>query len=83
MRCLKFNLPRKALGRLFVNRIRAMIEYADTIYDRLESVRMEAARICTGDRDKVVPKNYVKAFVDRTLSVLTYNCENNFLKAKI
>ena len=48
----------------FFNRIRAMIEYADVIYDncpkcladRLESVRMEAARICTGDRGKVVPK---------------------------
>ena len=56
MRCLKYTLPRKALERLFINRIRTIIEYADVIYDncpkyladRLEGVQMEAARICTG-----------------------------------
>ena len=56
MRCLKYTLPRKALERLFINRIRPIIEYADVIYDsctkyladRLEGVQMEAARICTG-----------------------------------
>ena len=56
MRCLKYTLSRKALERLFINRIRPIIEYADVIYDncpkyladRLEGVQMEAARICTG-----------------------------------
>ena len=56
MRCLKYTLPRKALERLFINRIRPIIEYADVIYDncpkyladRLEGVQMKAARICTG-----------------------------------
>ena len=56
MRCLKYTLPRKALERLFINRIRLIIEYADVIYDNcpkyladnLEGVQMEAARICTG-----------------------------------
>ena len=33
MRCLKYTLPRKALERLFINRIRPIIEYADVIYD--------------------------------------------------
>ena len=56
MRCRKYTLHRKALKRLFINRIRPKIEYADVIYDncpkyladRLEGVQMEAARICTG-----------------------------------
>ena len=56
MRCLKYTLSRKALERLFINRIRPIIEYADVIYDncpkyladRLEGVQMEAARICIG-----------------------------------
>ena len=56
MRCLKYTLFRKALERLFINRIRPIIEYADVINDncpkyladRLEGVQMEAARICTG-----------------------------------
>ena len=33
MRCLKYTLTRKALERLFINRIRPIIEYADVIYD--------------------------------------------------
>ena len=56
MRCLKYTLPRKALERLFINRIRPILEYAAVIYDncpkyladRLKGVQMEAARICTG-----------------------------------
>ena len=31
MRCLKYTLPQKELERLFINRIRPLIEYADVI----------------------------------------------------
>ena len=56
MRCLKYKLPRLALARIYTSRVRPAIEYANVIYDncpinlsnRLESVQMEAARICTG-----------------------------------
>ena len=58
MRCLKYTLPRKTLERLFIKRIRPIIEYADVIYDncpkyladRLEGLQMEAAQICTSLR---------------------------------
>ena len=64
MICLKYTLPRKALERLFINRIRPLIEYADVIYDncpkyladRLEGVQMEAARICTGGMRQTSPE---------------------------
>ena len=64
MRCLKYTLPRKALERLFINRIRPIIEYADVIYDncpkysadRIEGVQMEAARICTGGMRQTSPE---------------------------
>ena len=49
MRCLKYTLSRKALERLFINRIRPIIEYADLIYDNCP-MQMEASRICTGGR---------------------------------
>ena len=55
MRWLKHSLPRKALERLFINRIRPMIYYANVIYDncpkyladRLEGVQIMATGICT------------------------------------
>ena len=39
MRCLKYTLPRKALERLFINRIRLLIGYADVIYDNSAVIR--------------------------------------------
>ena len=52
----------EALERLFINRIRPLIEYADVICpkylaDRLEGVQMEAARICTGGMRQTSSEN--------------------------
>ena len=56
MKYLKYILPREALEKIYISRIRSMIEYGNVLYDncpkylsdRLESVQLDAARVCTG-----------------------------------
>ena len=56
MKYLKYILPREALEKIYISRIRSMIEYGNILYDncpkylsdRLESVQLDAARVCTG-----------------------------------
>ena len=49
MKRLKYALPRKALEKLLISRIRHIIECGNFIYDNsLEQIQREAARICTG-----------------------------------
>ena len=56
MKYLKYILPRKALQKIYISRIRSMIEYFNVLYDncpkymsdRLESVQLDSARVCTG-----------------------------------
>ena len=59
MRCLKYTLPRKALKRLFINRIRPIIEYADLIYDKCP-MQMEAVRKCTGGMGQTSSEKLLK-----------------------
>ena len=56
MRCLKFKLDRKSLEQIYLIFIRPLLEYGDIIWDnclrsekqKLEQIRIEAARIATG-----------------------------------
>ena len=52
MKYLKYILPREALEKIYISRIRSMIEYGNVLYDNcpkclsdsLESVQLDAAR---------------------------------------
>ena len=56
MKYLKYILPRETLEKIYISRIRSMIEYGNVFYDncpkylsdRLESVQLDAARVCIG-----------------------------------
>ena len=56
MRSLKFLINRSCLERMYISFIRPILEYSDVVWDNcsdfliheIESVQVEAARICTG-----------------------------------
>ena len=55
MKYLKYILPREALEKIYISRVRIMIGYGNILYDncpkypsdRLESVQLDVARVCT------------------------------------
>ena len=55
MKYIKYILPREYLEEIYISRIRSMIEYGNVLYDnwpkymsdRLESVQLDATRVCT------------------------------------
>ena len=56
MKYLKYILPSEALEKIYIPLFRSMIEYGNVLYvncpkylsDRLESVQLDAARVCIG-----------------------------------